>query len=137
MPLPLPPSERHDAGPECPAIIPNETSQALYNRMKDAEALASLPHPYPLGKPTADEETLAKVLPEREDEPDLKPLAISRQLSSCSHASSNGRNGGGGRAKRDGPLPDTVKAKAGFMRYVGACSDCRRRRVGVGVSVSV
>ena len=136
MLLPLPPPRGHDAVPGSPAIIPNESSQALYDRMKDVEALASLPQPDPFGGPTLDEETLTKVLPECEDESDLGTPATSQQPSTCSQVSSNGRNGGGGRAKRDGPLSDFARAKAAFMRYVGACSDCRRRRVSVCVSIS-
>jgi hypothetical protein len=63
----------------------------------------------------------------------LSPSASRRSISPAKHRSNthDGEEDQGTRARavRHRPLDTSEKAKAAFMRKLGACSDCRRRRI--------
>ncbi|KLU90570.1 hypothetical protein MAPG_10422 [Magnaporthiopsis poae ATCC 64411] len=112
----LPPPESFVPPPQ---LVPTPDSQNVYNMMREA--------------PMADRLTA----------PSVRSTAMSRSPSAASSTSLN--NGMDGmrvhdspspntrrqrkQPKRNGPLPEPAKLKAAFLRKIGACVDCRGRKV--------
>jgi hypothetical protein len=102
--------------------------------MSDREAVDSTSHRGPLHVAWTKE--LQTLFDEWKTAEELSPSALRRSVSPSKHRPNTQHNdekdqGTRARAVRHRHLDTSEKAKAAFIRKLGACSDCRRRRIAV------
>ncbi|KAK0665732.1 hypothetical protein QBC41DRAFT_10129 [Cercophora samala] len=118
-----------------PRPTPNKETQALYDVWQQAEREVNLEDLRRLNEPPKfvghDEFLLASQAPSRSCSPSCAST-IHSVTNAMNNVDLNQQDSKSRRrrATRSRPLSKPAKAKAAFMRKLGACDDCRRRRVG-------
>lgn len=130
---------RRHPNPEFTRPTPTPELQELFNNMRDTEEdldiddrlrLRNDPSLDPSRKngslwppPASHNPSTSRNLPHATSAP--VNLAMSDGIHDIEHPAASGRRPGG----RHGPLDNYTKARAAFMRRIGVCQQCRKRKV--------